>query len=607
MRTKRLVLVIGLFLFPLLLLGLVLTHPAHLTVAAEAETAVSLSLAVISERTGWVAAFTATSSDCHYSHEYRIYLCPDAPPAVVSSPDPAAAARAREMLGTGGLLLIPDSGSDRVMAFDPQTGDLVYADFIPTDSVNLFTPKNAILSPAGDSILVADQVRDVVQAYDLSGQYLGVFAPAGGADPNIMDTITAATLRPDGNVLVAVTVGTNAHAVVEFDTAGNYLGNFVAAGSGGLASPFDVFQRTADWLVSGINSNAVHRYDLNNGSYIADLAAIDNFPEQVAQAGNGNVLVANFTGDQEGVVELTAAGGLVGVYNPLTVGGNRGIYELPNGHLLTTNGTGVYEIDRMGNVIDVKMVNVNAQYIEFVVVTEPNIRLDKTVGTDPQSCASTQVITVTAGTEVTYCYTITNTGLFSMTTHDLVDSELGVILSGTSYNLEPFASTFLTQSAFITSTTVNTATWTAYTSGGDPVTASDSATVVATEGVADINLNKTVGVDSHVCATTQAITVTVGTAVTYCYTVTNTGQTTLTLHSLVDSQFGDLLNDYPFSLTPAASTFLTVTAVITTSTINTATWTSHSIGGQIVTATDTAVVATVPIYSLYLPVVQRGD
>lgn len=607
MTTKRFILILGLSLFPLLLLGLILTHPTRLVSAAQAETAVSFSLAEISERTGWEAVKAATSPGCHYSHEYRVFLCPDTPPATVSQPDPVLAARAREMLGSGGLLLIPDSGNDRVMAFDPQTGDLVYADFIATDSINLFTPKNAILSPAGDTILVVDQVRDVVQAYDLEGQYLGVFAPAGGADPNIMDTITAATLRPNGNLLVAVTVGTNAHAIVEFDTSGNYLGNFVAAGSGGLASPFDIFQRTADWLVSGINSNTVHRYDLDDGSYIADLVAIDNFPEQVAQAANSNVLVANFTGDQEGVVELTAAGGLVGVYNPPAVGGNRGVYELPNGNLLTTNGTGVYEIDRMGNVIDVKMSGVNAQYIEFVVVTEPNIRLDKTVGTDAHSCATTQVITVTAGTEVTYCYTITNTGLFSMTTHDLVDNELGVILSGSSYNLEPFAATFITQSAFITSTTINTATWTAYTSGGDPATASDSATVVATEGVANIALNKTVGVDAEVCATTQTITITVGTAVTYCYTVTNTGQATLTLHSLVDSQFGDLLHNYSLSLAPAASTFLTVTAVITTSVTNTATWSSHSIGGQLVTATDTAVVTAIPVYSLYLPIVQRKD
>ena len=32
------------------------------------------------------------------------------------------------------------------------------------------------------SILVSDQIDDVVQEYDLDGNYIGVFAPAGGAD-----------------------------------------------------------------------------------------------------------------------------------------------------------------------------------------------------------------------------------------------------------------------------------------------------------------------------------------------------------------------------------------------------------------------------------------
>ena len=68
------------------------------------------------------------------------------------------------------------------MAFDPTTGNLVDADFIPADPTNLSTPKSAILSAGGNSVLVSDQLDDVVQEYALDGSYIGVFAPAGGVN-----------------------------------------------------------------------------------------------------------------------------------------------------------------------------------------------------------------------------------------------------------------------------------------------------------------------------------------------------------------------------------------------------------------------------------------
>ncbi|MCB0250614.1 MAG: ExeM/NucH family extracellular endonuclease, partial [Anaerolineae bacterium] len=112
--------------------------------------------------------------------------------------DLAAAARAQRMLLTTGLLLVPDSTNDRVMAFDPTTGNLVDADFIPADPDNLSTPKSAILSAGGNSILVSDQLEDVVQEYALDGSYMGIFAPAGGLNNAILDNITGIDLRPNG-------------------------------------------------------------------------------------------------------------------------------------------------------------------------------------------------------------------------------------------------------------------------------------------------------------------------------------------------------------------------------------------------------------------------
>ncbi len=172
---------------------------------------------------------------------------------------------------------------------------------------------------------------------------------------------------------MTVNSGTNQDSVAEFDTSGNYLGNFVANGSGGLDGPFDVYPRTADWLVSSINTDNALRYDLA-GAFIASLAGINNFPQQVTEASNTNVLIGNFGGTQEGVVELTAAGALVGIYDPASLGGYRGAYELPNGNILTTNGSGVHEIDRSGNLVQTKISGVSGQYIEYVA---PQVACDQ--------------------------------------------------------------------------------------------------------------------------------------------------------------------------------------------------------------------------------------
>lgn len=284
----------------------------------------------------------------------------------VTEPDPVARALARGMMQTG-VLLVPESTNDRVMAFDPTTGDLVDPDFIPADPANLSTPIHAVLSADGTLVLVSDQIDDVVQSYNVdTGAYVGVFAPAGGANTAILDNIRGIAVRQsDGHLLVSVGGGANADAIAEFDTSGNYVGNFVANGAGGLDSPFDVTAFGADWLVGGIDSDAIHRYDAA-GSPLANFAAINTFPEQIAVTGGGNVLVANFSGTQEGVVEYSSAGSLIGIYDPASLGGYRGAYELGNGNILTTNGSGVHEIDRSGNLVSTKITGVSARFIELV-------------------------------------------------------------------------------------------------------------------------------------------------------------------------------------------------------------------------------------------------
>ncbi|OQY45282.1 MAG: hypothetical protein B6242_10890, partial [Anaerolineaceae bacterium 4572_78] len=83
------------------------------------------------------------------------------------------------------------------------------------------------------------------------------------------------------------------------------------------------------------------------------------------------------------------------------------------------------------------------------------------------SFTDTKVISVPAGTEVTYFYRVTNVGDAAVNVHELYDNFLAgraIVFSSTT-NLDPGEVYTHTKTAvIITQTTVNTATWIAYNS-----------------------------------------------------------------------------------------------------------------------------------------------
>lgn len=110
-----------------------------------------------------------------------------------------------------------------------------------------------------------------------------------------------------------------------------------------------------------------------------------------------------------------------------------------------------------------------------------------------------------------------------------------------------------------------------------------------------IVLTKTVGTDPSVCATTDSITIPAGgggTDVTYCYYMTNTGNITAELHTVVDDQLGTLLGPgFPAPIGPGNGAWFTLTTLITQTTVNSATWsTTDAAGGNAASANDTATV-----------------
>jgi subtilisin family serine protease len=227
--------------------------------------------------------------------------------------------------------------------------------------------------------------------------------------------------------------------------------------------------------------------------------------------------------------------------------------------------------------------------VQSCQVTNPNINLEISVGTDPSSCALGSDITVPAGTEVAYCYTVENTGDVTFEFHDLEDSELGVLLNDFNISLPPGSAVSIIEMAVANATTSNTATWTASNGGYSSATSTATATVNAVNP--NISLTLTVGTNENECSIVDSIFVDEGTEVFYCYTVENTGDTTLSLHDLVDEDLGEIFFELAYELPPGQSVNtvaagLTISKVINETTEITTVWTAYD--GNFITVSASA-------------------
>lgn len=259
-------------------------------------------------------------------------------------------------------LLIPEWTNDKVYAFDSQTGDLIDPDFIPSTPTTLQSPRHAFESPWG-TIMVADQISDAVQEFDTSGVFIRTYAPAGGPNPSILDNIRGVFFKPDRKLLVTVGSGANQNTVQQFDTGGVPMGAFIPVGN--LNSPFYIIKRNSEYLIANSSApNDVQKYDLN-GVFISNfiVSASLTFPQQIIRLQNGNLVIAGFS-SPSGLVFFDSTGTYLNTFTGVT--GNRGVYKLGNGNYLTTNGTGVHEIDdTTGALIRTIATASNFQFIDI--------------------------------------------------------------------------------------------------------------------------------------------------------------------------------------------------------------------------------------------------
>lgn len=241
-----------------------------------------------------------------------------------------------------GVLLIPNSGTGfkSVMAFNPQDGTPINTSFI-VDPTHLQTPKDATDSGRG-SILVSDQVSDAVFEYSYSGAYMGVVAGTGSSIP--LDNIRGIEVK-NGYLYISnsgSTAGAPGQAIVRVDLT---LGTSVVWPLGAV-DPFDVLCRENDILVTDINGDDIVHYDYN-GNYLGILHNSDgisgvDFPQQLAEDANGDILLAGFTAPI-GVFRYDSAGVQQNFYSIGT--GDRGVRRLGNGQILYTYSTRVDRFD----------------------------------------------------------------------------------------------------------------------------------------------------------------------------------------------------------------------------------------------------------------------
>ncbi|MBV7328370.1 hypothetical protein KFU94_08940 [Chloroflexi bacterium TSY] len=223
--------------------------------------------------------------------------------------------------------------------------------------------------------------------------------------------------------------------------------------------------------------------------------------------------------------------------------------------------------------------NITVAEGESVICTFTNALLPANISVGK----SASVDVATPGEAITYTYRITNSGDVELTSVVAVDDKLGNITIGDT-TLSPGEETTGTasttaQMSDLPGPLVNTVIATGTPPLGPVVTDSAQASVVLVN--ASISLVKTVALDSSdpACGTSSMIEVPIGSTVSYCYTVTNTGDVAFVTHSLRDDQLGTIFSDRTITLNPGASISTIelghrATATLSVDTTNIATWTA---------------------------------
>jgi hypothetical protein len=254
------------------------------------------------------------------------------------------------------FLMMPDSTNSRLVLFSPDDGSLVNPNYF---AINVgTTPIHAM--QVGREIWVSEQVGDRLSRWGLAGGVLG--AVSGG-----MDNIRGMALI-GGTVYVTndgTANGAPGAAVVKFDTTGAPLGFFATPWA---TSPFGILEYPGGMLLSSSDPNDdIHKYVVDGtsmGTFINTTSLA--FLEQMDYAANGDVLVSAFTTGVVARLDPTT-GALISTF---PAPGARGVWQLSNGNILWTNGSGahVYNVSTGGST---QVYAGGGRYLDLLTLEPP--------------------------------------------------------------------------------------------------------------------------------------------------------------------------------------------------------------------------------------------
>ena len=257
-----------------------------------------------------------------------------------------------QTLAPDDFLLVSDYDTNRVKRYNAATGAFV-DDFVPKLSGGLNQPQGLVFGPRDHHLYVASgelsgsaQRRGVLRFDGTNGEFLGTFA-----DGEHLGGPHAVIFGPDGHLYVADGLGSEGQVVRYDGTTGAFIDEFVPPNSDGLARPFALVfgpsgrgPRNLDLYVVSRLTNSVKRYDGTTGDYLGDFVASGSggldAPIGLTFGPDGNLFVsAGFVAAPSAVFRFQGpSGSTPGA--PLPSAGNNGAVFVPSGSgdLLTTFG-----------------------------------------------------------------------------------------------------------------------------------------------------------------------------------------------------------------------------------------------------------------------------
>ncbi len=256
------------------------------------------------------------------------------------------------------FVMMADSTNNRMVLFDPTDGSVVNDNFFA-----LAGGTTVHAMQVGNEIWVSEQIGDRISRWDFEGSSLG--AISGGLD-NIRG------MGVIGNTVYVTNAGTSngapGSAIVMFDSEGSNLGSFSTSGL--APSPFGILAYQGGMLVSSSSgNNDIHHFDLEGSSIGAfHNSGGLNFAEQMAYASNGDILVAGFSSNN--IARLDSESG--NIISSFSASGARGVYQLGNGNIMWTNGSGahIFDVNTGGSTL---VYAGGGRYLDFLNIPTPGV------------------------------------------------------------------------------------------------------------------------------------------------------------------------------------------------------------------------------------------